>query len=57
MHKLVEGIQQFQDHLFSSQRERFERLADGQHLEASFITSGSDPLIEPKIDREKPTCR
>ena len=57
MQKLIHGIHDFQANLFSSQRERFERLGDGQHPETFFITSGSDPLIEPKIYREKPTCR
>ena len=30
MQKLIQGIHHFQSNLFSSQRELFERLADGQ---------------------------
>lgn len=48
MHKLVEGIHQFQDNLFSSQRELFERLTQGQHPDALFITC-SDSRINPNL--------
>ncbi len=37
MQKLKDGVQQFQEHIFSSQRALFERLAGGQHPLALFI--------------------
>lgn len=48
MQKLLQGIHHFQAHLFSSQRELFERLADGQHPDALFITC-SDSRIDPSL--------
>jgi len=48
MHKLVQGIHDFQENLFSSQRELFERLADGQRPDALFITC-SDSRIDPNL--------
>lgn len=48
MQKLIEGIHHFQSSLFSSQRELFERLADGQHPDALFITC-SDSRINPNL--------
>jgi carbonic anhydrase len=48
MQKLIEGIHNFQANLFTSQRERFERLADGQHPETLFITC-SDSRINPNL--------
>lgn len=48
MQKLVQGIHSFQDHLFSSQRELFERLAQGQTPDALFITC-SDSRINPNL--------
>lgn len=48
MQKLIEGIHQFQSHHFATQRELFERLADGQHPEALFITC-SDSRINPNL--------
>lgn len=48
MQKLIEGIHHFQSSLFNSQRELFERLANGQHPETLFITC-SDSRINPNL--------
>jgi carbonic anhydrase len=48
MHKLVQGIHDFQANAFSSQRELFERLAEGQQPDALFITC-SDSRIDPNL--------
>ena len=37
MQKLIDGIHHFQQSIFSSQRELFERLAGGQSPETLFI--------------------
>jgi carbonic anhydrase len=48
MQRLVEGIHQFQNDLFSSQEPLFERLVKGQQPLALFITC-SDSRIDPSL--------
>jgi carbonic anhydrase len=48
MQKLIEGLHHFQTHVFSSQRELFERLAKGQNPETLFVTC-SDSRINPNL--------
>lgn len=48
MQKLIRGLHHFQANIFGSQRELFERLADGQNPEALFITC-SDSRVNPNL--------
>src|SRR5689334_8773087 len=48
MQRLVAGIHDFQKKIFSSQREFFEHLVDGQNPEVLFITC-SDSRINPNL--------
>ena len=48
MQKLVQGIHQFQQDIFSSKQRLFEKLVDGQHPLALFITC-SDSRIDPNL--------
>ncbi len=48
MQKLVQGIHDFQTHIFKAQRKLFENLVDGQQPLALFITC-SDSRINPNL--------
>lgn len=48
MKKLIEGLQQFQTGYFSTHRELFEELSQGQHPRILFITC-SDSRIDPNL--------
>lgn len=48
MQKLIEGLHHFQNSIFSSQWELFERLVKGQRPETLFITC-SDSRINPNL--------
>jgi carbonic anhydrase len=48
MQKLVQGIHQFQESIFTSQRELFQRLVAGQAPLALFITC-SDSRVNPQM--------
>ncbi len=48
MQKLVAGIHQFQNDIFSSKQQLYEKLAKGQHPLALFITC-SDSRIDPSL--------
>jgi carbonic anhydrase len=54
MQRLVEGIHQFQRNIFTSQRELFQRLVDGQHPEALFITCSDSRLDVSMLTQTRP---
>jgi carbonic anhydrase len=48
MERLIEGVRRFQSHVYSAQRQLFERLVEGQEPLALFI-SCSDSRINPNL--------
>ena len=48
MEKLIRGIHEFQENVFGTHRDLFERLAQGQKPETLFITC-SDSRIDPSL--------
>ena len=55
MQKLIQGLHEFQDNIFSSQRDLFERLAAGEKPDALFITC-SDSSINPNLLTQTEPC-
>jgi carbonic anhydrase len=54
MEKIIRGIHEFQNNVFSSNRELFERLASGQKPEALFITCSDSRVLPNLITQTKP---
>jgi len=54
MQKLVEGIHKFQRTVFRPKKELFERLVDGQHPLALFITCSDSRIIPNELTQTKP---
>ena len=54
MQKLVDGVHQFQDTVFASRKEFFERLGKGQHPETLFITCSDSRVVPMLITQADP---
>ena len=54
MQKLIEGLHHFQTEIFGTQRELFERLAEGQSPEVLFITCSDSRMVPDMICQTDP---
>jgi carbonic anhydrase len=54
MQRLVEGIHHFQRNIFTSQQALFQRLVEGQHPEALFITCSDSRLDVSMLTQTRP---
>jgi carbonic anhydrase len=54
MQRLVDGIHQFQQNIFTSHQALFQRLVDGQHPEALFITCSDSRLDVSMLTQTRP---
>jgi carbonic anhydrase len=54
MRRLLKGIHRFQTKVFNSQKDLFQRLAEGQNPEALFITCSDSRLLPNMMTNSKP---
>lgn len=54
MERLLKGVSKFQHDVFPGQRELFEKLSDGQHPRALFITCADSRIVPDLITQSGP---